>query len=546
MNLLYHFSIKSRLLVGYSFPLIALISLTFLALSGLHKVQLSAQSMYLDKLLPMQHLKNISDNYAVSVVDAVNKGNAGLWTGEEVSRSAKAAKAEIAIEWNLFLESKLSDKGQQLASEAEALFDDANTQIDALLSSLARPEMRGSVFRLLDDYDGRLYSVIDPITEKIGELSILESELAQGDYAAINAEYETDKVLFITVSATVFLITLIIGFVTYLSIKSPLDKIAKTIKTAAENSDLTLACDLSGQNELSDISENFNTMMARFREVVRRIHDVTDRLASSSEELTTVGGQSSAAIQLQSDELRMVVTAVTEMLATSQDIAANASTADQEAIKTENAAQEGAKVVAAAVHETFVLIERLGEVSEKIRSLESEGNSIATILNVITSIAEQTNLLALNAAIEAARAGDQGRGFAVVADEVRTLAKRTQDSTAEIEHSITRLQSETEEAVSAATLSRVQAEKTGDEAKRAGDALKSVIKAVSVITSMNAQIATASEQQTQVSEEINRSLVRISDSSEEVAGGANQIAQASEELSSLALNLSGLVSTFKS
>lgn len=82
------------------------------------------------------------------------------------------------------------------------------------------------------------------------------------------------------------------------------------------------------------------------------------------------------------------------------------------------------------------------DVAQKLSEAVKE---IGVTLNLISEISASTNLLALNASIEAARAGDAGRGFAVVATEVGNLANSTNESLAEVESVIARVQSNVNE-----------------------------------------------------------------------------------------------------
>jgi methyl-accepting chemotaxis protein len=261
--------------------------------------------------------------------------------------------------------------------------------------------------------------------------------------------------------------------------------------------------------------------------------------------LTVVTEETRKGADKQQQETDEVAIAVNEMSASGQEVARNANSAADAAHNADVAADNGRQVVGHTIEAIDSLANEVKEAGAVIDRVEQDSESIGGVLDVIRGIAEQTNLLALNAAIEAARAGEQGRGFAVVADEVRTLASRTQQSTAEIQSMIERLQSGTREAVNVMDQSRQMAENTVGQAAKAGTSLEEINAAVTSIKDLNSQIACSAEEQSSVAEEINQKVTRISDITDQTAAGAQQTSSASNELNQLAETLKSLVGQFK-
>lgn len=178
-------------------------------------------------------------------------------------------------------------------------------------------------------------------------------------------------------------------------------------------------------------------------------------------------------------------------------------------------------------------------------NLANHSETIGSVLEVIRSIAEQTNLLALNAAIEAARAGDQGRGFAVVADEVRSLARRTHESTEEIQGMIKQLQENADKAVTVMATSQKHAELGMEQATKAGNALNVITTAANQIADMVSRIASASSEQSAATSNVHDNIVNIANITDETNESANELVQLSQKLDGEARQLRDMVSHFK-
>ncbi|KAF0863485.1 methyl-accepting chemotaxis protein [Pseudomonas sp. LD120] len=365
------------------------------------------------------------------------------------------------------------------------------------------------------------------------------------DNAANEAAALYDRSLWIvgSIIALALISTLALAWMLTRSITAPLAQALAVARTIAAG-DLTQNINSHGKDEPAQLLSALSEMQGNLRSTIRGIADSSRQLASAAEEMSSVMEQSTRGLQLQNDEIEQAATAVTQMSAAVDEVASNAVSSAEASEASDQDSQHGHQQVSETIESIQNLVNEVLGASQHAQGLATQAQDISKVLEVIRGIAGQTNLLALNAAIEAARAGEAGRGFAVVADEVRSLAQRTQDSTAEIEHMISSIQHGTDSTVSALQSSADQAGHTLQRASNAGTALEKITGAISLISQRNLVIASAAEQQALVARDVDRSLVNIRDLSTQTAAGATQTSAASQELSRLAIDLNGLITRF--
>lgn len=330
----------------------------------------------------------------------------------------------------------------------------------------------------------------------------------------------------------------------YVSTRTTLKSLGLVMDKVAAG-DMTVSYQVQSRDELGELGDVFNDTVVKIHDLIERVGHTVTEVERQADRVEVVSGESNQAVAGQRSQIEQVATAMNEMSATAQEVARSAAAAVGSAQSVNDETVNGRELVDSQVGSIQRLASGIDQSVAVINQLAADSASISRVLEVIKGIAEQTNLLALNAAIEAARAGEQGRGFAVVADEVRTLAKRTQQSTEEIEQMISKLQGGVAATVKAMSGSHKMADDTVSQSSKVQQALENILGAVGMIVDQNQQIAAAAEQQTAVAHDIDQNIVAINEAGERTAEGSSQTEQASRELSDHVSRLKQMISSFR-
>ena len=400
----------------------------------------------------------------------------------------------------------------------------------------------------------------------------------------------------------ILLFTLIVIYFAARAIVKPIQTAVLALKDIAQGEgDLTVRLPVHGNDEMTDMAENFNKTIEKIGASVRSVSANTDLMKTVGNELAANMTETASAVY----EISTNIEHVKKQVMTQSNSVIEIGSSLQAMMRTIEKLDSHVDIQTEAVDNSLISIDQMvksihtvnGGIETNVRILDElnhatdngktavtesvglskEVDASSEILletsSIIQNIAAQTNLLAMNAAIEAAHAGEAGKGFAVVAGEIRKLAEESSAHGKNITNILQALKHKIERMTASAESIEMQfdtifglVEKTKNQEQVIIQAMQEqkngsmhVVQAMEKIGSMTHEVQLVSQEMlkgsTAVSDEMTL-LAAMSDaiacSMNEMASGAIQINNAVQEVNDITQknkmsiqNLSDEVAQFK-
>lgn len=499
--MLNNMKVAMRLAILAGTLIVLMLVIGLMGISGMRDANTGMDTVYNDRVVPMQQLKDVIDNYALILVDVPQKSTKNIISAQDALRITTETLPQTIKIWQTYLATELVPEEVALIKEATPLLKKADEQLANLQAMYTNKDMAA----VNSFTQTGIYPIFDPLNDVFTKLCRLQGTVAQKEYELSEQRFEKTRVMNIAMIIFSLVVAVIIGYIITRSLLRQLggepNYTARIVEQVA-NGDLAVRAQLAS-NDQSSILYAINQMIMKLSAIINDVRSTANSLSAASEEV-------SATAQSLSQSATEQAASAEETSASMEEISASISQNNDNARVTDGMATQSAKEAIQG--------------GEAVKNTVSAMQKIAEKISVIDDIAYQTNLLALNAAIEAGRAGEHGRGFAVVASEVRKLAGRSQTAAKEIGE---------------------LASSSVSQAVSAGELLNQMVPSIKKTADLVQEISAASQQQSIGANHITTAISQISIATQHNSSASEELYATAEELSHQASQLQEMMEFFK-
>jgi len=257
-----------------AFAIIAVIT----GLSMMKSNNANLTSLYNDRIVPLEDLKNIADAYAVNIVDTNHQLRNGNLTWQQAKDNIQSAQSDIKRLWTGYLNTQLTQEEAKLADKAQSLMTIADQKSQQLLAMIANKDHPGITQFSIHD----LYPAIDTISGVIAELINLQLREAKKINNTSQQTYETLLWISIPLSILFFVFAILLSRSTLIALTRPLNNLVATAQKVQTTGDLSLRARVTRQDEMGQVSAAFNHLLEAVSAGIKDANRVVSAIAQNN------------------------------------------------------------------------------------------------------------------------------------------------------------------------------------------------------------------------------------------------------------------------
>ena len=253
------FTLQARIISIFIVVAITNLAVGYNGLSSTNYSNERLSTVYQDRVIPLQQLKVVADMYAVNIVDTSHKVRNGNLTWAQAEANVDNALKEVDKNWKAYNATYLVPDEKKLVAEAEPLFVKANETTNKLKDILRSQDMD----RIASFTISELYPSIDPLSDKISELTNLQLKVAGDEYAAAEQSYIKNRnynLLFIFIGLT---ITAMLGWMLYQAIMPRVRDAIRYLLASAQGLDHESVLRSGHRDELTLVMDAYRALKTR-------------------------------------------------------------------------------------------------------------------------------------------------------------------------------------------------------------------------------------------------------------------------------------------